>query len=248
MGNLKLSIITVSYNAGGTIAACIQSVIAQVYPNVEYIVIDGESVDGTQNVIERYKTHIDYFVSETDKGIYDAINKGIAVATGDIIGVLHADDFFADTNVLSQVANAFNNNNIEILYGDLDFINPNGKIARKWRSGTYSAGMFNRGWMPPHPTFYCKKELFEKFGNYSLEFGTAADYELMLRFIHFNKIHAFYLESVLIKMKTGGVSNQSYKNRLKAMFFDLKAMHKNGIYFPLMTLLFKPLRKLKQFF
>ncbi|MDB5287607.1 MAG: glycosyltransferase [Mucilaginibacter sp.] len=236
-----------TYNAEATIGACICSVISQIYNNIEYIIIDGASTDSTLAVIKEYENHINKIISEPDKGIYDAINKGIGLATGDIIGVLNADDFFSGPTVLHSIAAAFNSVEADILYGDLNYIDKKGNIVRKWRSGEYKHGKFNHGWMPPHPTFYCKKELFEKFGNYSLCFGTAADYELMLRFIHLKQAPVYYIKQVLVKMTVGGVSNSSYKNRIKALYYDLKAMYINEINFPLIALIFKPLRKLEQF-
>jgi glycosyltransferase involved in cell wall biosynthesis len=244
----KISLITVVFNAQNTIEKCLNSVMRQKFNNIQYIVIDGGSTDNTVNIINKYRQNIDVFVSETDNGIYDAMNKGIALATGDIIGTLNADDYLADDEVLSDVAEAFASHKISILYGDLDFIDPNGKVVRKWRSGRYRSGMFNRGWMPPHPTFYCKRELFEKLGSYKLDYGSAADYELMLRYIHAYKINAHYLNKVIIKMFIGGVSNKSISNRVKALRFDLKAMQNNGIRFPLITVMLKPLRKIAQFF
>jgi glycosyltransferase involved in cell wall biosynthesis len=210
--------------------------------------VDGRSDDGTIDVINKYKDNVDIFISEPDKGVYDAMNKGIALATGDIIGILNADDFFGDQNVLSDVAAAFKDKAIEGLYGDLDYIDSKERIVRKWRSGKYAKGRFNRGWMPPHPTFYCRREVFEKLGTYSLDYGSAADYELMLRFIHLNDISVYYLNKVMVKMVIGGMSNSSLKNRLLAMQNDLKAMRKNKILIPELTILVKPLRKIRQFF
>jgi len=222
--------------------------VRQKFNNVQYIVIDGGSTDNTISIINKYKDNVDIFITEPDNGIYDAMNKGLRLATGDIIGTLNADDYLADDNVLSDVAEVFAQQNINILYGNLDFIDPNGKIVRKWRSGKYKSGMFNWGWMPPHPTFYCKRELFEGLGGYRLDYGSAADYELMLRFIHANKAKVFYLNKVIIKMFIGGVSNKSLGNRVKALLFDYKAMRNNGILFPFITVVFKPLRKIMQFF
>ncbi|MBS1504089.1 MAG: glycosyltransferase, partial [Bacteroidetes bacterium] len=231
-----------------TIERCITSVLRQKFNNIQYIVIDGGSTDDTLKVIDRYRGNIDYYVSEPDNGIYDAMNKGIKAAAGDIIGTINADDYFADDEVLSNVAHAFSTLTNDVLYGDLDFVDNDEKVVRKWRSGAYKKGLFNYGWMPPHPTFYCRRELFEKYGNYSLEYGSAADYELMLRFIHAHKARVFYLDKVMIKMITGGVSNKSLKNRLKAMYYDLKAMRTNHILFPYLTILLKPGRKVTQFF
>jgi glycosyltransferase involved in cell wall biosynthesis len=177
------------------------------------------------------------------------MNKGIKIASGNIIGMLNADDYFTDVDILNTVANAFIKYNADIIYGDLDYVNAGGNVIRKWRSKEYKQGMFNRGWMPAHPTFYCKRNLFTIFGLYSLEYGTAADYELMLRFMHLNKnIKSFYVKKVMIKMSVGGASNKSYSNRVKGLLYDLKAMRNNGIKVPVLTLLFKPLRKIIQYF
>jgi len=227
----KISLITVSFNAEASIGRCIASVIGQTFKNYEYIIIDGASTDNTINIIKKHEAGISVFVSEPDKGIYDAINKGIRLAKGDVIGILNADDFFADSNALGLVAEVFAQKNTEIVYADLDYVNPDEKIIRKWRSRDYKTGKFNWGWMPPHPTFYCKRNLFEKYGYYSLEYGTAADYELMLRFIHRFKIDPFYLKKVIIKMKTGGVSNKSFGNRVKDYYLILKPCVVMAFYF-----------------
>lgn len=248
MRDLKISVITVCYNAESTIERCIQSVVTQSFKNVEYIIIDGRSTDNTLQIIHKYQQDIQFLLSEPDKGIYDAMNKGIKMATGDVIGMLNADDLFADDDVLSAVAESFSLQNAEILYGDLNYINPQGGVIRKWRSGKYFQGMFNWGWMPPHPTFYCKRALFLKFGPYRLDYGTAADYELMVRFMHKHPINAYYLEKVMILMKTGGASNKSLNNRVKGLLYDLKAMRNHGIIIPIVTIFFKPLRKISQYF
>jgi len=245
--DLKISLITVTRNAQKNLGYCINSVIEQNYNNLEYIIVDGASTDDTLQIIRQNSTHITSFISEPDHGIYDAINKGISLATGDIVGILNSDDFFTCNDIISNVAAVFADPGIDVVYGDLDYIAPNGRIVRKWRSGAYIQGIFNKGWMPPHPTFYCRRELFERLGYYDLQYGTAADYELMLRFMHANKTNAYYLNKVMVKMMTGGVSNKNYLNRIKAWVFDFKAMRKNGVTFPLMCIIFKPLRKIFQY-
>lgn len=245
--DIKISLITVTYNAESTLSRCIESVIAQKYSNLEYIIIDGGSTDGTLQIIDHYKSYIDIVVSEPDNGVYDAMNKGIKLASGVVAGTLNADDYFAADDVLTLVGAAFANQDVAILYGNLDYIKPDLTITRKWRTKAYKTGMFNWGWMPPHPTFYCKKELFDRFGYYSLQHGTAADYELMLRFIHFEKNNAFYLNKVMVKMQRGGLSNNSPVSRIKAWKFDFKAMRKNRILLPFLTLILKPMRKLLQY-
>ncbi len=248
MPDLKISLITVTRNAQKNLGSCVDSVITQNYTNLEYIIIDGASTDDTLQIIREYGPHITSFISEPDLGIYDAMNKGIGMATGDIIGILNSDDYFAYNDVIGSVAAAFADPDVDIVYGDLDYIDPNGSVVRKWRSGAYVQGMFNYGWMPPHPTFYCRRGLFEKLGFYDLQYGTAADYELMLRFMHANTVKVHYLNKIMVKMMTGGASNKSYSNRIKAWRSDLKAMRKNGVSIPLMCIIFKPLRKIFQYF
>lgn len=244
---LKLSLVTVVYNAQDTIGQCIESVIRQNYHNLEYIIVDGGSTDNTLQIINQYRSRINILISEPDKGIYDAMNKGIKLASGQIVGTLNADDHFVDHEVLLSVAKAFEQQDIDAVYGDLDIINQHHQVIRKWRSGQCKSSSFNLGFMPPHPTFYCRRNLFEKFGFYSLEYGSAADYELMLRFIHLHKIRSVYLKKVMVKMRDGGVSSKNLKNRTKAWAFDLKAMRKNKVMFPLLALIVKPLRKIIQF-
>ncbi len=247
MHDITISLITVVYNSEQTIERCIQSVLSQDHPHLQYIIIDGNSSDGTLHIIDKYKDRIDIVVSGADNGIYDAMNKGLALANGEVIGTLNADDYFADDKILSQVATVFEHSGVDALYGDLDYVRPDGKVVRKWRSKAYQSGLFNSGWMPPHPTFYCRRSVFERLGNYDLRYGTAADYELMLRFIHLNNIHIVFLQKTMIKMSIGGVSNSSPGNRIQAWRFDYRAMRNNGVLFPALAILCKPLRKILQY-
>jgi glycosyltransferase involved in cell wall biosynthesis len=245
--DLKISIVTVCYNAESTILDCIKSVFEQEYKNIEYIIIDGGSKDRTVEYILGYSGQLTHFISEPDNGIYDAINKGIKMASGDIVGILNADDYFPDPHVLSAIAETFTETGADVTYGNLDYVNTHGRIIRKLRSGGFKRKKFQLGWMPPHPTFYCKRNLFKQYGFYSLDFGTAGDYELMLRFLYVNKPKVSYINKVLVKMRVGGQSNQSVENRKNAMANDLKAMRKHGISVPLLTAFLKPARKLTQF-
>ena len=246
---MKISIITVTYNSAQTLEHTIQSVLLQDYSDVEYIIVDGQSTDDTLSVIRKYRHKIDHFVSEKDEGLYYALNKGIALASGDIIGILHADDFYTGDDVLTGVAETFKINNADAVYADLYYVDKNNtkKIVRKWKSGKYGEGKFLWGWMPPHPAFFVKKEIYQKYGDFNTELRSAADYELMLRFIHKHKIKLAYLPEYIVKMRTGGQSNASLKNRVKANNEDRKAWDLNGIKPYFFTLTLKPLRKIFQF-
>jgi glycosyltransferase involved in cell wall biosynthesis len=247
MYKVKISLITVSYNAANTIQRCIDSVVSQTYPNIEYVIIDGNSSDGTWQIILNNEINVHYFRSERDHGIYDAMNKGISYCTGDIIGTLNADDYFANDNVLNDIAQSFEQSRADLLYADLDYVNDDGKVMRKWRSGHYHHRKFNWGWMPPHPTFYARRAIFERFGLYSFKYGTAADYELMLRFMYLNTAKVFYLNKVIVKMAMGGVSNQKLRNRVAAWRNDFNAMKHHKISIPILGIVLKPIRKLIQF-
>lgn len=247
MSSVKISLITVTYNAANTIERCISSVAGQEYAHLEYIIIDGESTDETLEIINKYQRYIGIIVSEPDHGIYDAMNKGIALASGDIIGMLNADDWFASSDVLNCVADTFDKSGAGIIYGDIDYVDKQGRIIRKWRSGNYHHGYFNWGWMPPHPSFYVKRMLYEQMGGYKPIYGSATDYELMLRFIHSNRAPVYYIKKVLVKMLVGGISNKSIKNRIKAWYHDYRAMRNNGILLPWFSIILKPLRKITQY-
>jgi glycosyltransferase involved in cell wall biosynthesis len=248
--SLKISIITVTYNSASTLEETILSVINQNYKECEYIIIDGGSTDETLQIIEKYKGKVSHFISEKDKGLYDAINKGINKATGDIVGILHSDDFYTDNTVIEKYLETFKKNNCDAVYADLFYVDKNNthKIIRNWKSGNYSEGAFLNGWMPPHPTFFVKREMYQQFGKFNLQFKTAADYELMLRFIHKEKIHLTYLPYHTIKMRVGGKSNISFKSRLNANIEDREAWEINGLKPKFYTLYLKPLRKIFQFF
>lgn len=245
----KISIITVCYNSEKTIEDTILSVINQTYKNLEYIVIDGKSTDNTLAIINKYKENISLIVSEKDNGIYDAINKGINLATGDIVGNLNSDDFYTDNHVIEDVVNQLQHTKSDGLYADLYYVDGKNinKITRHWKSNEYKKGMFLKGWMPPHPTFFVKKEVYQKYGKFNLEFTSAADYEIMLRFIHKHKISLTYLPRVIVKMRVGGISNASLKNRIRANREDKKAWLVNNLKPHPFTLVLKPLSKIKQF-
>ncbi|TAH00979.1 MAG: glycosyltransferase [Sphingobacteriales bacterium] len=247
---MKISLITVCYNAESNITDCLKSVKSQDYPNLEYIIVDGGSNDATLDIVNKFSDIISILISEPDKGIYDALNKGIAAASGDIIGIMHSDDFFAQSNILTEVAKAFITNKADLLYGNLDYVNRINikKITRRWRSQEYDDQLFLNGWMPAHPTFYAKKSCFLTSGNYDLRFKSAADYDLMLRFFYKTNYKKYFLNIVMVKMRVGGKSNVTLSNRWYANREDYQSLKKNLIPFPLKIILFKPLRKIWQFF
>lgn len=246
---MKISIITVVYNGAATIRDTIESVLAQDYADVEYIVIDGSSRDATIEIVKSFGKRISHFVSEPDAGIYDAMNKGIGLATGEVIGLLNADDVYASGGVLSEVIRKFEEASADAVYGDLlyvDALDPK-VVRRNWRAGTYRTGRFLSGWMPPHPTFFIRRKWYEKHGGFRLDMGTAADYELMLRMTHKYGAKLSYVQNVLVHMRTGGASNQSFKNRLLANQSDRKAWKVNELFPRPWTTTLKPLRKIIQF-
>lgn len=247
---MKVTIITVCYNAEQTIADCIRSVASQEYSDIEHLIIDGASTDGTLKRIRESGFDTSHLVSEPDKGIYDAMNKGLRKASGQVIGILNADDFYADPQVISDVVKTFQSEDCMCTYGDLEYVSfhqPE-KVIRKWHSGPYQRENFRWGWMPPHPSFFVKAELYERLGGFRLDLGTAADYELMLRFLYVNRLKTSYLSRVLVKMRAGGASNQTLSRRLEANRYDRKAWKVNNLKPNLLTLWLKPIRKISQFF
>lgn len=246
---MKISIITVVRNNAATVRGCVESVLSQTYP-VEYIVIDGCSADGTLDIIKKYGAKISKVVSEPDKGIYDAMNKGIKVVTGDIIGMLNSDDVYASDIVIERVADCFSKKKVDSCYGDLVYVNKNNsdKIIRYWKAGEYKEGLLKRGWMPPHPTFFAKKEIYDKYGYFNPAFKIAADYELMLRFLGRYKISTYYIPGVFIKMRVGGASNKSLMNLIIKTTEDYKAWKVNDLNGNWLAIFLKNISKIPQFF
>lgn len=245
---MKISIITVVWNNAKTIKDAINSVLNQSYKDIEYIVIDGSSTDGTIDIVQSYGDKIK-FISEKDNGLYDAMNKGIRMATGDVVGILNSDDFYASDKIFQIVADEFLKGNIDSVYANLEYIDANDpkRVIRYWRSKKYQEGLFRSGWHPAHPTFFVKKEIYEKYGVFDLSFKIAADYELMLRFFEKCKITSSYVDEVFVKMRIGGESNRSIKNIIKANMESYKAWKANGLYINPLRFLLKPFSKIIQF-
>lgn len=244
-----LSLVTAVYNRQATIAAAMDSVARQDVAGLEYIVVDGMSTDGTDEVVARRADVVSKSIREPDRGIYDALNKGILASSGDVVGFLHADDFLASPTALSAVARTFSSGDFDAVYADLIYVdaaNPD-RIVRYWKSGKYDVGRFRRGWMPPHPTVYVRREIYEQHGMYRIDHGSAADYECMVRLMVARGIRVGYLPTVTVKMRVGGKSNASIRNRMAANRADQLAWSLNGMKPPLGLRFTKPLRKLPQY-
>ena len=245
---MLVSIITATYNSKATITSNLSSIKEQTHPFIEHIIIDGASNDNTLAIIKDQSPSAKIF-SEKDNGIYDAMNKGISLANGDIIGILNSDDLYMNNSIIEKVVKLFEQENCDAVYGDLIYVDANdtSKIKRRWKAGSFIKNDFLYGWMPPHPTFFVKKEVYEKYGNFNLSVFTAADYELMLRFVYKYGIKVAYLQEIMVKMRTGGASNESIANRLLANKGDRMAWKINDLKPFWFTLMAKPLRKITQF-
>ncbi len=247
---MKVSIITVCFNSEKTIENSIQSVLNQTYSNIEYIIIDGGSTDHTIDIIHKYTSHISKFISEPDKGIYDAMNKGLKLATGDIVAILNSDDFYIDISIIDSVVSYFKSNSTDSVYGDIIYVNKENvkKTVRYWKSKKFKLGSFQFGWHPPHPTFFVKNEVYKKYGYFNLEFQLAADFELMLRFIEKYKIATAYIPKAFVKMRTGGASNKSLKNIFNQNVECYRAFKINELKVSILYPIFRLAPKLLQFF
>lgn len=245
---MKISIITAVFNAEDTILDTLKSVQSQTYENIEHIIQDGGSTDSTLEIIRANCTDKMSIVSAGDCGIYDAINKGINRAQGDIIGVLHSDDFFASPEVIARVANRLKNFRSDGVYGDLQYVaaRDTSRVIRHWSAGRYDSKQLNWGWMPPHPTVYLRRHVFEQYGCYDTRYEISADYDAMLRFLQGDKVQLEYLAEVMVKMRIGGISNKSFKLIARKSFEDYLILRRHGAG-GLFTLLAKNFSKLSQF-
>lgn len=246
---IKISIVTAVYNSCETVAAALDSALAQSDVNIELVVIDGGSTDGTLEVLRSYADRLDVLVSEPDCGIYDALNKGIRRVSGDVVGFLHSDDLFADAGVLSRIAAAFAEPAVEVVYGDLHYVrkdNPE-QVVRYWRAGEFAGRRLGWGWMPPHPTLYVRRSVYEQIGLFDTSFRIAADYDFILRMLGRGGVGVHYIPEVLVKMRVGGASNRSLRNIVRKSREDLRALRRNGVG-GLGALAWKNLSKLPQFF
>lgn len=245
---MKLSIVTATYNSSATVQDTLKCIAEQTYQSVEHLIIDGGSKDGTLEIVKRFP-HVATIVSEKDKGIYDAMNKGIALASGEVIGILNSDDIYTDERVLQDVMDIFKDESVDACYADLQYVRADdlNKVTRTWKSGNFNPRSFYWGWMPPHPTFFVRKRVYDQIGGFNLELKSAADYELMLRACLKCRLKVHYLPRIIVKMRAGGMSNASLKNRIRANKEDRLAWKINELQPYAFTLLLKPLRKIFQF-
>jgi glycosyltransferase involved in cell wall biosynthesis len=228
---MKISLLTVSFNSAATIKDTIESIRSQDYKNIQYIVVDGNSTDGTVEIITSYDSFISKWISEPDKGIYDAMNKAIQMATGDVVGILNSDDFYFNDQIISQIANAFEDSSVDIVFGDLIFVNPANlsKVVRKYSSANWHPDRFARGFMPAHPTVFIRRKYYEQFGLFKTDYKIAADYELLIRFLYVHKLKYKYLPITMVKMRRGGVSSRNWKSNFILNDEIIRACRENGI-------------------
>lgn len=246
---MRVSIITATYNSAHTIKETLVSIEKQTYKNIEYIIIDGLSTDNTLSIIKKHSSKVSKIISEKDNGLYDALNKGISIATGDIIGFLHSDDLFATNKSIENIVQTFNKNKVDAVYGDLQYVCSNNisKIIRTWTSGECNKRKLKLGWMPPHPTFYMRRKWYQQLGGFDLTYKIAGDYDSILRYLYINNISTAYCPQILIKMRVGGMSNKNITSLITKSLEDIRAMSNAGLFVPI-SLLFKNFCKIPQFF
>lgn len=246
---MKISVITVTFNSAKTVADTLTSVAMQTHPDIEHLIIDGASSDGTVEIVRKYASTQTRLISESDRGIYDAMNKGIALASGEVIGFLNSDDFYANAAVLAKIADAFQDSAVDACYGDLVYVSQdNSRVVRYWKSKSFTKGDFAKGWCPAHPTFYVRKSLIERMGFFDQSFKMGVDVEFMMRYLESGKIRAVYLPHVLVHMRLGGVSNQSFKSIFLQNKEIFAALRKNDIPFSIVWFTAnKIVSRLKQF-
>jgi len=246
---MLVSVITVSYNSAETIDETINSVADQDYPYIEYIVIDGLSSDNTVDIVRSRMDRVNIIVSEKDCGIYDAMNKGIRAASGDVIAILNSDDIFASKNVITNVVRAFKENQVNLVYGDLEMVSSHDmkNVIRRWNPGPYVPGSFKKGWHPPHPAVFVKSNVYKDCGGYDMSFKISADYEFMIRVFEKYSVSSFYLNKVMVRMRYGGESTGSMKNIAIGNYYIYKAFVKNGVSYPFYYSVIRFIMKIKQF-
>lgn len=247
---MKISVITVCYNSEKTIEDTIKSVLSQTHEDIEYIIVDGDSRDSTMDIVRKYASRIGTIVSEPDCGVYDAMNKGIALATGEAIAFINSDDIYASETIVEDISRVLRDENLDSCYGDLVYVDPLNmeKIVRYWRSRPYQPGLCKKGWMPAHPTFVVRKWVYERYGGFDTEFNLQADFELTTRFLHVHGISSVYIPKILVRMRMGGVTNSSFANVIRGNIEAYRACRKNGLKVGPIFVVRKILSRLPQFF
>lgn len=245
----KVSVITAVYNNAATVKDTLLSFRSQSYPHAEHIIVDGASTDGTLDVVRQYAGKNAVIRSEPDQGMYDAMNKGLALASGDIVGFLNADDVYADPHVLEEIVNTIDEKNVDAAYGDLVYIDRTdiGKVVRYWKSRDYRDGLFEKGWMPAHPTFYARKSVYEKYGGYDLSYRRQSDFELTLRFLAVHKIKSAYIPKILVHMRSGGAS-QGLRHIIEGNIEAYRACRRHSLKVSPLFIARKILSRVPQFF
>lgn len=228
---MKITVITVTWNSAATVGDTLTSINVQTHPEVEHVIVDGGSTDSTLAIVKAVGRRVTTVVSERDNGIYDAMNKGVKLARGDVVGLLNSDDFLASPAALATIAAAFADPEVDAVYGDLCYVRQNdpSQIVRYWRSSPFRPGLFALGWAPPHPTLYVRRAFYERLGGFDLAYPLAADLELMARFFEVHRIRARYVPEVLVRMRTGGATNRSWGNIARQNREILSALRKNGL-------------------
>ena len=247
---MKVSVITVCFNSARTLGDTLDSVAAQDHPDIEHLVIDGGSTDGTPEVMCRHGAHVAKYVSEKDRGIYDAMNKGLALATGEIVGFLNSDDVYTHKGVLSRIAQVMSAPDLDACYANLYYVDPmkGDRIRRVWRSRDYETGLCARwGWMPAHPTFYARRNLYERHGNFNLDYSLQADFDMALRLLDIHGIRACFVPEFWVRMRMGGASNASVRNVLRGNLEAYRACRRHNIPVPPWFILTKLVSRLSQF-
>lgn len=248
---MKISIITVVYNSVDTIAQAIDSVLSQTYENVEYIIVDGVSTDGTIDIINSYESRISKFISETDHGLYDAMNKGVQMATGNVIGFLNSDDFFIDSNIIESIMSKFlKDNSLDVLYGNIQYVDRDNssKVVRQWKSKPYYSNYFENGNVPAHPALYIRREIFFKVGDFNTLFKFSADYDFMLRLFKLHQFNCYYLDKYIVRMRLGGITSGGIKNRILQNIEIYRSWRLNKLKPPILLFPFRFVNKVKQYF
>jgi glycosyltransferase involved in cell wall biosynthesis len=247
---MKISVITVTYNSAETLPDTLVSVSQQQGADIEHIVVDGDSTDGTKEVIEKYGGHVARFISEPDRGIYDAMNKGIVAATGDVVGFLNADDFYSHPRVLQTVSSVFSDGTVDACYADLVYVDrlDTSRVLRYWKSRPYKPGLCRRGWLPAHPTFFVRRRIYERYSGFDLEFSRQADFEMALRLLDIHQIKAVYIPEIWVRMRIGGISNNSVLGSIRGNLEAYRACKKSGVHVTPWFIVQKVLSRIPQFF